>query len=180
MPEMTLIRRGRALLPANAEAEELLMKLPQGKALRSRISQPRNQHVHETFFGVIADVCQHWPHNHEFQPDGDPEYLRAWLLCKAGHREIFTFPAPSNEEGVKVMAQTMTAFVSAIKAKGEYPFIRTSSDAVAVFVAKTINHESMDEQAFRPIKTAVFEIIEAETCISVDDLIVEHKARSAA
>lgn len=190
MPEMLMKRVGRALLPANADAEAKLSKLPEGRPLKNTVKLPRSTPAHRMFFAVIAAAAQHWPHDTDPDPEGDAELLRAWLLIRALHRDVITFPFPDDEKGRQMTTASVSHFVNKLRARGEYPFIRvgeakladeetgeiTELPAVHVFIAKSMDYDHLDESGFIPIRQKVYDDIEAIVGVRVDDLARETEA----
>lgn len=181
MPEMSLIRIGRALLPADEDSEVRMLKIPERVAHKSKVTVPRLSKTHSTFFGVLSDICEHWPENAEFDPEGDPEFLRAYLLCRVGHRESVTAPWPDDPKAQQRLMEFIDAAMTRLRAKKEYPFLRHlvagGEPCIALHFAKSISHEVMDETEFRPVADRVYAEIYALTGIDVSDLILEHKTR---
>lgn len=178
-----MVRRiGRALLPADEESEARLLKIPERVPYKGKVTVPRQSKTHSTFFGVIADVCEHWPHGMEPEPEGDPELLRSYLLCAVGHRESYPIPLYTgcDEKERQKMMQFVDSMCQRARVKKEFPFIRPivkGEPALAVHWAKSIDHDSMDEVEFRPIADRVYSKIYELTGIDVDDLIIEHKTK---
>lgn len=184
MPEMSLIRIGRALLPADEDSEARMLKIPERVAHKSKVTVPRLSKTHSTFFGVLSDVCQHWPHGAEPNPEGDAELLRSWLLCRVDHCLKLDFPMLSDAKAQQRLMASIDGMIQRFRIKGEYPFWREGvvdgEPAIRLFLAKSISHEVMDETEFRPVADRVYAEIYALTGIDVSDLIIEHKTRRAA
>lgn len=185
MPDMLLKRVGRAMLPANADAERKLLSLPEGRLLRSKVSLPRSGPAHRMFFAVLAAAAHHWPHGAEPQPAGDSEVLRAWLLIRAGHCDRIDFPFPDDAFGQKLALASVSDFVNRLRAKGEHPFIRTGEltdddgqlyAVVRVFISRSMDHDHLDESEFGPIRQHCYDDIEAIVGVRVDDLARETEA----
>jgi hypothetical protein len=51
---------------------------------------------HKRFFGLMTALYVHWPDSEKFKPDS-MEHLRAYVLCKAGHRSIKSFYTDPND-----------------------------------------------------------------------------------
>ena len=183
MPTFRAIRVGRAILPADAEAEGAIKKVPERRPFKTKVHVPRLPQTHNLLFGVLADAVNHWPHGADPNPDGDAELLRAFLLCRVGWCEKIDVPISDDPK----MQQRIMAFVDEmivrLRGKGEYPFIREGridgEPAMRVFIARSLNHADVDEIKFREIEHDIFDEIEAITGIKVDDLIAAYKARKA-
>jgi hypothetical protein len=190
VPELYVNRIGRTLVPANAEAEDLIKKIPERRFLKAKVNVPRNQKVHELFFSVVSDALEHWPHGHDPKPEGDAERLRAWLLCRARHCTFNDYPLTGNPLVDDVTAKSVAAEMERGRQRGEYPFLRDAwiildgekVPTLRIYYAKSIAHDVCDEVAFRPIKEAVFEIVENVTGIGVQvfiDMFHQRKAQEA-
>lgn len=173
-------RVGRALLPANADAETKLLKLPEGRPLKNNVKLPRSTPAHRMFFGVIAAATQHWPHGAEPEPDGDAELLRAWLLIRAGHCDKITFPMADDPAGQQMTVASVSDLITRLRAKGEYPFIRTGEiggqAVVRVFISRSMDYDHLDEAGFIPIRQHIYDDIETIVGVRVDDLARETEA----
>ena len=89
------------------------MKCPQC----GHVADSRSTPDHRRFFARIHAAFHHWPEAHEFQPD-DAEHLRAWLLCKAGYRDVTTIPveyADSEPALLRLVTLTVEGAVKAAK-----------------------------------------------------------------
>lgn len=129
---------------------------------------------HRRFFAVIRAAFQNWPENHEFQPD-DAEHLRAWLLCRAGYRDVTTIPVPSDmpPSVVRLITLATEASIKAAKSKGAavHAFVRPGEHAVAVFSAKSIDFNTLDQREFGRVRDAVEAVIAAELHVTAADLL---------
>lgn len=180
MADMMLRRLGRALVPANAEAETKLQKLPEGRPLKTKINLPRSTPAHRMFFAVIAAAAQHWPHGAEPEPDGDAELLRAWLLIRAGHCDKITFPMSDDPAGQQMTVTSVSDLITRLRAKGEYPFIRTGEikgkAVVRVFISKSMDYDHLDESGFIPIRQHIYDDIKTIVGVDAEDLARETEA----
>lgn len=183
MPKLTVTRIGRALLPADEESEEKFLKIPERRPFKGQVTVPRQSKTHDTFFGVIADICRHWPEGLEPEPEDDAELLRAYLLCAVGWKDSVPVPVFATERENQQMMQFVDAMIIRQRVKKEYPFTRPivkGGVALAVHWAKSIDHDTLDEVEFRPIADKVYAKIYELTGIDVDDLILEHKTKRRA
>lgn len=180
MADMMLRRLGRALVPANAEAETKLQKLPEGRPLKTKINLPRSTPAHRMTFAVIAAAAQHWPHDTEPNPEGDAELLRAWLLIRAGHRDVITFPMPDEERAQQIMFASVTDLVTRLRASGEYVWIKTGDvegqECVRVYISRSMSYDHLDETTFGPIRQHMYDDIESAIGVRVEDLARETEA----
>jgi hypothetical protein len=160
---MTISERAKATI---AEPIQKADKCP--TCGQTRPKRPRSIDDHRRFFGVISAAFQNWPEAHEFQPDSK-DHLRSWLLCKAGHRDVTTVPVESDDPALRKLV--VLAVEGSIKAARSHAFIRPHGSAIAVFTARSINFETLDQKQFAPLRETVEQIIEAETGIKADDLL---------
>lgn len=149
------------------------MKCPNCGFPLSEHARARSPQDHRRFFGVIAATFHHWPEAHEFQPDSS-EHLRSFLLCKAGYRTVTTIDCP-DEADVRVIAAAAEA---AVKAAGVHAFIRPHGAGLAVFSAKSIAWDKLDQAGFHQIRDAVESVIRAETGLEPND-ILKHTEQAA-
>jgi hypothetical protein len=131
-------------------------------------SAPRSSDDHRRFFGLVSAAFEQWPDGFEFQPD-NAEHLRAWLLCKAGHRNTTMVDTDEPASAVLVVE-------AAFKAAGAYAFVRPYGDGLAVYAPKSIKFEQADQKKFNPIRDAVSEIIEQIVGVPIDQLLKEKAA----
>ena len=133
-------------------------------------SKARSPADHRRFFKLIGATYHHWPESSEFQPD-NAEHLRAYLLCKAGYRDVTTIPVEFGEDQPVLMRLVALAAEAAVKAAKGFAFIRPHGQALAVFFAKSIAWDKLDQKHFNKIRDAVEEVIEAETGMKPDDIL---------
>lgn len=136
---------------------------------------PRSSDDHRRLFALVKAAFEQWPESHEFQPD-NPEHLRAWLLCKAGYRDVTTIPVEYADDQPAMLKLVMLTAEAAIKAAKGYAFIRPHNGALAVFSAKSLAWDTLDQKKFGPIRDAVTEIIEGIIGVSADQLLKERAA----
>lgn len=136
------------------------------------IKAPRSPADHRRFFGVIRAAFHHWPEAHDFQPDSD-QHLRKWLLCRAGYRDVTTIPCEFAEHEPAVLKLVALAAEGAVKAAKGHAFIRPHGAGIAVFSAKSIKWDELDQKAFGKVREAVEEVIRAEIGIDPDQLLKE-------
>lgn len=135
----------------------------------------RSSPDHRRFFGLIRAAFHHWPEASEFQPDNE-EHLRAFLLCKAGYRDVTTIPCEFAENEPAVLKLVALAAEGAVKAAKGHAFIRPHGAAIAVFSAKSLAWDKLDQKAFNKVREAVEEVIKAEIGIEPDQLLKENDA----
>lgn len=96
MTDLALTRSPQGLVPATADAAEMLAKIGVGKAVNAKVTQPRNGKFHRKFFAMI-DVAYS---NHEW-PELETRFgkvkcsrdlFRQYVTVKAGHYEAALTP----------------------------------------------------------------------------------------
>lgn len=133
---------------------------------------PRSSMDHRRFFGVIAALFHHWPEHHDFQPD-DAEHLRKWLLVKAGYRTATFIPIECESTDTRMVVRSIEA---AVRAADDHCFLRQHGSGVAVFKAKSISWDKLDQKQFNAVRNAVEEVIKAETGLDPDALLKQMEA----
>ena len=173
MPVLLLVGRVEGtLVPWRSEDHDELMRYPERQVLKIKVTKPRSQKAHAFYFATIAAACKQWPQGQAPCPgENDYDLLRAWLQCKAGYADHIAFPT-GTQEALKLMAKR-------IGGDGRYCFIdeRETKDGwqTFVFTPKSIAYDEMDETEFKPLRTAVFEVIEEVLGITVDELMYQTK-----
>lgn len=145
------------------------MKCPSCGFPLTEHSRARSPQDHRRFFKLIAATHHHWPEANAFQPD-NPEHLRAFLLCKAGYREVTVIPCP-NYADAKTISMISAAAAAALKASRSYAFIRPHAGGLAVFSPKSIAWDKLDQSGFNKIRDACEAVIRDETGMEPDDIL---------
>ncbi len=169
-------RISQAAKASEAEGEHADRQTPSQKAGSGRVACPtcggkRSSEDHRRFFGLIAAAFKHWPEAHEFQPDS-AEHLRAWLLCKAKHRNVALIGRGDDEAE---FANAVALTVAALRQLKEYHFDVPVSSGVALVSPKSISYSDVSQKQFNAIRDDVTAIIEAELGVSADRLLKEHE-----
>lgn len=128
----------------------------------------RSSEDHRRFFALVNAAFTHWPEQHEFTPD-NAEHLRAWLMCKAGHRK--TTMIETDEP-----AATVAAIEAAFRASDTYAFVRPYGDGVAVYSPKSLRFDKTDQKAFNAVRDEVSSIIESVIGVTAEQLLREKAA----
>ena len=134
------------------------------------IKTPRSLPDHRRFFGLIKAAYQHWPEQHEFQPD-DQTHLRKWLLCKAGYRTQTVIPTDYAEDQPALQKLILIGVEGAVKAADGYAFVRLIGKQIVVFKAQSIKFDKLTRAKWGPLREAVEAVIEAEMDVSADELL---------
>lgn len=163
-------RVGNALLPWRTEDQEELARYPEKTVLKIKATRPRSNKAHRFYFKVIAVACHHWPENADPCPGkNDADMLRYWLQCKAGYHDRIDFPEGTTD--------ALGMLIKKIRGEGKYCFIQPrmigGEAKICVFTPQSIAYEEMDETEFRPVRDAVFEIIEEIVGLAPDQLVLE-------
>lgn len=137
----------------------------------------RSKQQHNWLFAVIDAACDHWPHDYEFQPEDNPELLRAWLICKAGKWERKDVPIICGDDQTPT-PETAAALQAAFRWAGPYPFVRPrpGSGSVAIYRAQSIKWSKLSQKDFAPLAQAIQEIIENVIGVPAEQLLREHEA----
>ena len=130
--------------------------------------QPRSVAQIRRYFAVIRAAHTHWPEIHRAQ-FASPEECRAWLQMRAGYREVGAqIPmAGMSKERAMLLAE------AAIRGAGSYAMPVIHGDVLVIFKPKSIAFGKMSHVAFCALASAVELVIEQETGIRVDDLMLE-------
>lgn len=138
------------------------------------LTKGRSLSDHRRFFALIHAAFHQWPEAHSFQPDNS-EHLRAWLTCKAGHRNTTELHLPAEAtEDMRRLFQFGTE--CAIRAAGGVGFVVPYRDSLVVISPKSIAWDTIGQKEFGAFRDAVSDVIETETGIKVDDLLRERAA----
>lgn len=130
---------------------------------------------HRMFFSAISCAFSNWPLEHAFLPSNE-EHLRAWLLVKAGYHNIIGQNLVEEADIFRVADFTQRLMAS-IRAHGSYGFVEvTGRKSLIVKFPKSIAYRELSQADFQPIAQAVFDIIESEIGLKVEDLVRQHEA----
>jgi hypothetical protein len=189
---MTVIwmeKRNGGLFPTDEVGEDLLARMaaPEAQVEITNIDL-RSLPEHRLFFAVIANFWKTWPeYKHNYR---NAEQLRAKLLIEAGHVVSDEYEAPNEDAAIELAAILRQNFERA-RAKGKYGFARIDRRGKKVYAvfetAKSISWTKLGQAKFNSIVNSVFEIIKAETGISIENIrqmwqakLAENKGKMAA
>ena len=135
------------------------------------LTKARSGPDHRRFFALISAAFAHWPEAHEFQPDS-PEHLRRWLTCKAGYRESIPIllPEDADPQTIQMFHMAIEATISACEGEG---FVVPYRSGVAIIKAKSIAWDKLGQREFAEVRSAVEDVIKAETGFEADKLLSE-------
>lgn len=167
---------GGAIAPFNRAGVEATKHLQPGERFRVSLVKPRNYERHKAYFATIAEAFEHWPETHEFQPT-DETHLRHWLQIKTGlpglrNVEVHTIDLTSADT---IARDAM--IITASAAGKKHPFLRASGNKVAIYWSSSIAYDQLDETGFRPLMSAVFDVIEQEIGVPIATLKSEATMR---
>ena len=182
-------KRNGGLFPTDEVGEDLLARMaaPEAQVEITNVDL-RSLPEHRLFFAAIADVWKTWPeYKHNYS---SAEHLRAKLLIEAGHVVSDEYETP-NEDAAIVLAGILKQNFERARAKGKYGFAKIDKRGKKVYAvfetAKSISWTKLGQAKFNSIVNSVFDIIEADTGISIDTLrqkwqekLTENKQRLAA
>lgn len=139
--------------------------------MEAREIKPRSSIQHRRFFGLVSALYSHWPESNAFQPDS-AEHLRAWLLVRAKHCVINTFPLESKKEA-EHFAKILPIITSLMLKK--HSWCRTKGNELLVCVPLSIAHGECSHALFTQVCTDVDAIIKAETGLDPETLLKENE-----
>lgn len=164
-------KMGNALVPLRRIDAELIASIKPGK-YRVKLTQLRSVRAHNHYFKVIEIAADNWG-KQEPDPQGDAKLLRAWLQCKAGPQWRTSLTGPL--EALPLVKSTVEAMHA-----DKYVFIDEADydgrRMCRVHVPISINHDDMGEEKFRPLRQAVYEIIELKFKCTIDELLMHGEA----
>lgn len=132
----------------------------------------RSPQHHRMFFAAISAAFSQWPIEHRFLPSCQ-DHLRAWLLKEADHCNIVGQNLTDEADIFRVVDFTERC-LSAIRSHGGFGFVEvTGRRSLVVKYPKSISFRDLDQKAFQPIAEKVFEIIEHEIGVPVEQLVFE-------
>lgn len=135
------------------------------------LTKARSGPDHRRFFALIRAAFYHWPQAHDFQPDSE-EHLRRWLTCKAGYRENVPILLPEDADDT-TLSMFKLAIEAAISASHGEGFVVPYRSGVAIVRAKSIAWAKIGQKEFAEIRSAVEDVIKAETGFEPERLLKE-------
>jgi len=130
--------------------------------------KPRSVAQLRRYFKMIRQAWENWPESHPHQFASADE-ARAFLQMKAGAREIGAqIPlAGMSKERAMLLAE------AAIRGAGSFAWPVIHGDTLVVFRPKSVSFAKMAHLDFCDLSDRVAGVIEAETGIKIDDLLME-------
>jgi hypothetical protein len=159
----------RHLIPDQPADYVKLKDYEPGTLVKVRIAKPRRSKHHRLYFGVIRAAFGNWPEQHPFQPD-DPEHLRAWLQCKAGHRDIYGETLRADGSDALRMVEFNRRAMIKIRQAGGHGFFTEHNGAVVLLTPRSVKYDKLDEAEFSQVSKPVLDVIERETGIPIEAL----------
>jgi hypothetical protein len=177
MKELFFRNAGKALIPADASGEEALAAYPLNVILRVKVVQPRSTPHHRFFFAFLNEVFANWPEMHVFQPR-DADYMRGWLLVKAGFAETLEYDwIVESYDGRRQAAGLLKIAVE--KFSGGKPFwVKISGTHIIAAWPQSIAFDKMDETEFQRVSSLVFAVVYAETGLDVEEHYAEWQSKN--
>ncbi len=150
---------------------DFLDHLQPGTCFKVTLTLPRYLIDHKRFFGIVNKAFEN---NRSNIPFADPEHLRAWLLCEAGHCAPFEVPA----DAARVMGANGYAdflcrlMYQAAARKHAFAEVDEARGVVTIKMPHSVSWARLDQRAFAPIRDACYEIIETRIVpgVKVQDL----------
>jgi Protein of unknown function (DUF1367) len=160
------VSESKHLVPDQPADVEKLRDFAPGSLVKINVKRPRRRKPHSMFFAAIARAFENWPELHEFQPE-NPEHLRAWLLVKAGYRSIFGESMNRLNNNPMRMLEFVKSAMERQRSAGGYSFVTEHRGSIVQIVPESIAFSELDEDQFRPLRDAVYQLIEHHTGIPV-------------
>lgn len=142
---------------------------------------PRSPKQHRAFFHMVKIALKNWPEAYaDYQPRGlTPrqkfEDLRAWLLCKAGHRCSIMAPLDRQQLlDAQNLAPIFEAVLLASRGAPTWP-IQDEQGKVYFVQPKSINWNECSHEDFKVVFDEVLYIIEQITGIKIEFIKQELK-----
>lgn len=121
------------------------------------LTKDRSIKSNSYFHVSIEDAYRRWPKEYEFQPESK-EHLRAWLLCKVGHRDIIGERLSQDSGDLNRMASFLSRVLP--RARDTYCFATIHNEWIVLVFPKSTNFATVDEIEFRPIAMQVYALID--------------------
>jgi hypothetical protein len=99
--KLWLAKVGRTLIPADYDAEQLMVKMGDGECAEFRVVRPRSVQWHRMYFGICRTIGQNQ------DPNRDEDSIDAELRVLAGH---FTVVPVVGVPGVEIRMPKRIAF----------------------------------------------------------------------
>ncbi len=125
----------------------------------------RSIRSHRWIFAFIGQVFRDWPDTFkEFQPS-DKEELRAWLLCKSGHRVVIGAPLERNKSGfLQFKPNDLKVFAGQMRGQYWWP-VELPNGTVAIVSPKSMSFDNLDAEEFKFVVDRVLDVIQQCTGI---------------
>lgn len=175
MEAVWLVAQNGGLFPTCEQGRDFLASLstPDVKAELTPATA-RSIQEHNLFFKVISSAYEaDEAYKEKYIND---EQLRAHLLIKAGHCESDDYEAEDYESAL-LLVDTLKVHHAKHRAKGKYAICKVEQKDGKFFASfvtpkslKMTGKNAVGQHTFHSVVTRVFDIIQHETEISVDDL----------
>lgn len=166
MPEVYVRRKENTLQPADKEALEKIISLPEGEMVKCKVSRRRSSPHHRLFFAAIQAAFDNWPERHPEQFE-KAEELRGWLLCKAGYSNKIKLELGHPDYASKC-AEMFSFFIK--EAFGHRCiFFKSHKNFLVGFVPESIAWDKMDQSEFTELSQKVSDVLKTEINMSLED-----------
>lgn len=130
------------------------------------------------FFAEVAAVTASWRNFALFDPAGNRDVMRGWLLIEAGHCDISDIRLPiAQATNPEALASFMTAAMEASKRTKRYSRISERAGFFCLLTARSIATKNLGEIEFRALHARIHDVLEREG-FDVDALQREGRAAS--
>jgi hypothetical protein len=132
--------------------------------------QTRSPKQHNFYFAVVGAAFMNWPTCHGFAPQ-DETHLRHWLQVHVGHDDKIS---QENNGDILTMADFAGKVLDRARETKSSGFIEIGADnTLLARFPKSINWQEVTQAQFQPIAQKVFDLIEAEIGVPVEQLVFE-------
>jgi len=132
----------------------------------------RSNPQHNRFFKLIDVAYHHWPEKIEFQPDSS-EHLRAWLLCKAGYKNVQRIEM---QRGKALSDDALHVLRLTLKAAGSYAWIVPSNTDYFVISPQSMRFDKLPHKRACTVMALIDEMLcDIFEIRTTEELLKEHE-----
>lgn len=137
-------------------------RCPVNRAQIHNIKEDRSNKQNRWFFGLIGKAFE----NQESERWNNPEHLRAFALCRVGHRDTIPFEFPEQVEPLQLqmLADFAEALIARVRAQGKYAFVRTIHNGIAVDIPKSWAFDKLEHPEATRLAQEVADWLCTEVC----------------
>ena len=164
-------RQGRSLVPADAEAEADIERIPFGDIVNVKITRQRSSKHHRFFHALCRAAFENLPQSMAGKFD-NAKHLRYAIEVRVGycHRDTIQFEDGMSEAQHKALMKVLRAKAALDRAQGIYSWFTPEDGGIAIIRPRSIAFDAADETEFTDMTRKAVLLIEQITGISVDDL----------